>query len=113
MTGLQFFNNIQVVSNRGRKIKLRRISHEPVAGTPRHICRFYFAQNDENFTCLCSTLTKHNLAKKLDPTLKPSRLKEISYVSYSFLRTMVQISTPLLRGRPEILHNILHAHPEA
>ena len=49
---------------------------------------------------------KQNLAKKLDPALKPGHLKEITYLTH-FLRTKVQMemSTPFLRDvDPEILH---------
>ena len=39
----------------------------------------FFAQKIEDLTCLCSTLSR--LAKKLDPRLKPSNLKELTYLT--------------------------------
>ena len=67
VAGLQYFSIIfRLVSQRGRKLKLRRGLHDPVGRTPRHALEF-FAQKNEDLTWLCSTF-KQNLAKKLDPT---------------------------------------------
>ena len=48
---------------------------------------------------------KQNLAKKLEPTLKQSNLKEMAYLSTTFLRGIMI--------DPEFLTRVLHAHPEA
>ena len=58
---------------------LRRIVHEPVGGTPRHVCRFFRAKNRRPDLPVFDM--KHNLAKKTDPALKPSHLKEITYLT--------------------------------
>ena len=42
-----------------------------------------FAQKNENLTCLSSTLSRI-VAKKLDPTLKPSPLKEITDLTHFY-----------------------------
>ena len=60
------------------------------------MCVEFFAQKIEDLTCLCWINIKQNLARKLYPTLKPSNLKEMSYLN-SFLRTTGQMSTPFLR----------------
>ena len=67
MTGLQFFNNIHAISRRGRKTELRRILHDPVGRTPRHVCIFFFqnssstlarlARHPSAFTSMCGTDT--------------------------------------------------------
>ena len=47
---------------------MRRILHEPVGGAPRHVCRKFRAKNRRSDLPLFNI--KHNLARKLDPTLK-------------------------------------------
>ena len=55
---------------------------------------------------------KRNLAKKLDLTLKQPF--EGITISYSILRTKLQVSTPLLRDKTlKFCTRVLHAHPEA
>ena len=44
MRGLQFFNNIRLFPSGGEKTKLRRILHDPVGRTPRHVCRIFRAK---------------------------------------------------------------------
>ena len=45
------------------------------------------AQKIEDLTCLCSVFNiKQNLAKKLDPTLKPSNLKEITCLTHFYAK---------------------------
>ena len=41
----------------------------------------FFTQKIEDLTCLCSTLST-DLAKKNDPRLKPSNMKEITYLTH-------------------------------
>ena len=63
----------------------------------------FFAQKMKDLTCLCSINTKQNLSKKLDPILKPSRLKETTYRPHFH----AQKSKSPRRFRevdPEILH---------
>ena len=81
MTGLQFFNNTQA-SKRGRKSKIRRILHEPVGGIPRHVCKNFRAKNRRADLPVFNI--EQTLAKKLDPVLKPSHLKEIRYLTHFF-----------------------------
>ena len=45
----QFYSGF---SKRGRKIKLRRILHDPVGRTPRHVCRKIRAKNRRSLICL-------------------------------------------------------------
>ena len=46
---------------------------------------------------------KQNLVKKLDPTLKASYFGKMTYLLLIFMPKF-QMSTPFLRGYPEILH---------
>ena len=59
---------------------LRRISHEPIGGTPRHVRSFFSAKNRRSDLPVFNI--KQNLAEKLDPTLKISRLKEIRFLTH-------------------------------
>ena len=52
----------------------------------------------EDLTCCCLFNIKQSLAKKLDPRLKP-RSFEGNNVSYSFLRTKVQINVHAVSER--------------
>ena len=56
-----------------------------------------FAQKNEELTCLMFNI-KQDLAKKTDPTLKPSHLKEIKYLIH-VCDTKVDMSTPFFRDR--------------
>ena len=40
------------------------------------------AQKIEDLTCCVFNIKQKNLAKTLDPTLKPSNLKEITYITH-------------------------------
>ena len=96
----------------GDKRKLRRILHDLVERTPRHSCRNFRERNRRSDLPVFNI--KQNLAKKLDPALKPSHLKEITYLTHFY----AQKSKCPRRFReidPEILHtcSTLHAHPEA
>ena len=53
--------------------------HEPVGGTPSHVCRHLRAKN-RRFDLPVFNI-KQNLARKLDPALKPGNLKEITYLT--------------------------------
>ena len=86
-----FFNNIQAFPRGGEKTKLRRILHEPIGGTLRHVCRNFHAKNRRSDLPVFNI--EQNLARKLDPRLKPSNLKETAYI-FSFIRIKVQTSTP-------------------
>ena len=90
---------------------MRRILHDPVEGTPRHVCRIFSAKN-RKFDLSVFNI-RQNLAKILDPTLRQCHLKQ-NNVSYSFLRTNFQMSTPFLRDNAlNVCTRVLHAHPEA
>ena len=54
--------------------------HEPVGGTPRHVCRNFRAKNRRSDPPVFHI--KQNLAKQLDPTPKPRNLKEITYLTH-------------------------------
>ena len=64
------------------KNKSRRILHEPVWGTPRHVGRHFRAKNRRSDLPVFNI--KQDLAKKLDPTLKRTRLKEITYLTHFY-----------------------------
>ena len=60
----------------------RRSLHDPVGGTPRHVCRKIRAKNGKSDLPVFNI--KQNLARKLDPSLKPSNLKEITYPTHFY-----------------------------
>ena len=62
--------------------KLRRILREPVGGTPRHACTTFRANNRRSDLPVFNI--KQNPARKLDPTLKPCNLKEITYITHFY-----------------------------
>ena len=78
MTGLHILQQISGFFLAEARKKLRRILHEPVGGTPRHVCRIFRAKHRRSDLPVFNI--KQNLAKKLNPTLKPSSLKEITYL---------------------------------
>ena len=55
-----------------------RKKKEPVGGTPRHVCRNFRAKNRRADLPVFNI--KQNLARTLDPTLKPSILQETTCV---------------------------------
>ena len=61
---------------------LRRILHDPVGRTPRHVCRIFRAKNRRSDLSVFNI--KQNLAKVLDPRLKSSHLKEITYRTHFY-----------------------------
>ena len=67
---------------RRREKKIRHILHESVGGTPRHVCRIIRAKSLRSD--LPAFNITQNLAKKLDPRLKPSNLKEITYLAHFY-----------------------------
>ena len=71
---------MQAFSKRRREKKLRRILHDESGGGAQDMSIEFFAQNIEDVTCLCSTLSRI-WRKWLDPKPKPSNLKE-NNVSY-------------------------------
>ena len=79
---LNFFNNIEAFSQRGGGNKLRRILHDPVGRTPRRVCIIFRAKNRRSDLSVFNI--KQNLAKKLDPTLKPSHLKEVMDLTHFY-----------------------------
>ena len=96
-----FFNNIQAFSKRRRGKKLRRILHEAVGGTPRHVYRIFRAKNRRSDLPVIHIT--HNLARKLDPTLKPCNLKEMTCLTRFYTQ---KPKCPRRFGGigPEILH---------
>ena len=60
---------------------MRRILHDPVGRTPRDICSIFRAKNRRPDLPLFDI--EQNLATKLDPTLKPNSLKEITYLIFT------------------------------
>ena len=68
----------------GAKKQLRRTLHDPVGRAPRHVCRKFCAKNQR--PDLPALNIKQNIAKKLDPTLKSSQLKEITYLTHFYAR---------------------------
>ena len=89
------FNNIQAFSKLGRK-KTCRVLHDPVERTSRHVCRNFRAKNRRSD--LPVFVMKQNLAKKLDPTLTPCHLKEITHLDHFYAQKSV--STPFSRDIP-------------
>ena len=77
-----FFNIIQASSKRRQEIQMRRILHEPVGGTPRHVCNNFRAKN-RTYDLPVFT-TKHNLFLAKNWILKPSLLKEITYLTHFY-----------------------------
>ena len=59
-----------------------RILHDPVGRTPRHVCRLFCAKNIRSDLPVFTN--KQYLAKNLDLTRKPSRLKELTYLTHFF-----------------------------
>ena len=86
MTGLQFFQKYLGFLPAGVKKKCAAfctIRLDVLQGMPVEIS----AQKIEDLTCLCSVFNiKQNLAKKLDPTLKPSNLKEITCLTHFYAK---------------------------
>ena len=76
---------------------MRRILPEPVGGTPRHVCRFFRAKNRRSDLPVFNI--EQNLARKLDPTLKPSNLKGIAYLTH-FYAQKARYPRRFLRNRP-------------
>ena len=76
------FTTVRAFSQRGRKNKVCRVLHDPVGRTPRHACRNFRAE--DGLSILPVFNFKQNLARKLDPRLKPSHLKEITYVAHIY-----------------------------
>ena len=74
-----FFSILFRLFASGGEKTLRRILHDPVGRTPRHVCTIFRSKNRR--ADLPVFKITQNLAKKLDPILKPSHLKEIMYLT--------------------------------
>ena len=59
---------------------MRRIMREPVGDTPRHVCRNFGVKYRRSDLAVFNV--NQHLAKKLDPALKQSGLKEITYLPH-------------------------------
>ena len=68
----------------GGEKSLRRILHDPVGRTPRHVCSIFRAKNRKSDLPVFNS--KQNLAKKMDPTLTPGHFKEIAYLTHFYKR---------------------------
>ena len=85
--------------------------HQPNGGTRRHMCR-KFRENVRRVD-LPAFNVEQNLARKLDPTLKPSNLKEISYLTHFYAQMCLNVPAVFERWTLKFRPRVLHAHPEA
>ena len=65
----------------GGEKKIAPHLHEPAGGTPRHLCRFFRANNRRSDLPMFNI--KQNLAQKLDPTLKLFHLEETPVLNFA------------------------------
>ena len=82
------------------KNNLRRILHDPVGHTPRHVCKIFRTKNRRSDLPVLNIIKQNHLAKALGPTLKPSHLKETAYLVHFYAQKSTYLSTPFLRERP-------------
>ena len=72
----------------------------------------FLANKNEDLTCLCSILSR--IQRKTGSSTTTKSFEE-NNVSYSFLRTKIQMSTPFLRDRAWLFAHVfyIYIHPEA
>ena len=87
-------HSIHTFSKLRQESKVRRHLHEPVGGTPTHVCRKFRPKKRRSDLSVFNIEQK--LAKKLDPGHRTKKF-EGNNASYAFSRTKVQMSTPFLR----------------
>ena len=106
-----FFNIFRFFPTGGEKLAAPHFARTGWRYTPRHVCRFFRAKHRRSDLPMFNI--KQNLAKKLDPRLKPSHLKEIAYLT-RFYAQKSNLPTPCLRDKTlKFCIRCRHAHPEA